>query len=265
MGEQRAQPASSSSLKADAPDQQLRSSAPDAEAEPQVKLIKQGLSSGDERDLCGDLTVISRKSRQTVTVRHEKTADQSSVADYPSEFDRETPELIWVKCSHPVVVPTGLEAALKTVGYDVHCGQQAPGKDVASSIIYCPTEEEDVGLEVRFLRALFQDALILVFCADADPECVLAALQAGARGFTWRQPAETICALSKGSEKDVVVTKGLLEALLRERVSHDEDCLSPRQREITFELAITASMSSEGALRLPKKLLEAFVGEVIIA
>jgi DNA-binding NarL/FixJ family response regulator len=229
-----------------------------------VKLIKQGVSSGDERDLCGDLTVISRKSRQTVTVRHEKTVDQSSVADYPSELDRETPELIWVKCSHPVVVPTGLETALKTVGYDVHCGQQAPAKDVASSIIYCPTEE-DVGLEVRFLRALFQDALILVFCADADPECVLAALRAGAHGFTWRQPAETICALSKGSEKDVVVTKGLLEALLRERASHNEDYLSPRQREITFELAITASMSSEGALWLPKKLLEAFVREVIIA
>jgi hypothetical protein len=207
---------------------------------------------------------ISRKSRQTVTVRHEKTADQSPVADYPSELNCETPGLIWVKCSHPVVLPTGLEAALKTVGYDVHCEQQAPWKDVPSFIFYCPTEEEDVGLEVRFIRALYQDALILVLCAKADPECVLAALRAGARGFVWRQPAEIICALSKGSEDDIIVTRGLLEALLRERVSH-EDYLDPHQREIAFELAITASMTSEGALRLPKKLLEAFVGEVIIA
>lgn len=264
MGDRHAQLASPSSLEADAQDQEPQGGGSDTGAELYGQLMTRGVSSGRECDLCGDSMRISRKSRQTVTVRHEKTADQSPVADYPSELNCETLGLIWVKCSHPVVLPTGLEAALKTVGYDVHCEQQAPWKDVPSFVIYCPTKEEDVGLEVRFLRALYQDALILVLCADADPECVLAALRAGARGFIWRQPAETVCALSKGSEDDIVVTRGLLEALLRERVSN-EDYLGPHQREIAFELAITASMTPEGALRLPKELLEAFVGEVIIA
>jgi DNA-binding NarL/FixJ family response regulator len=198
-----------------------------------------------------------------VRIRPETTVDQSSVADYPSELSSETPGVIWVKCSHPVVT-NGLEVALKTVGYDVHGGHKAPGKDIPSSIIYCPTEEEDVGLEVRALRALSLDAPILVLCVGADPECVLAALQAGACGFIWRQPAESICALSAASEGDTVITMGLLEALLVERASR-EDCLSPHQQGIIFELAVAASMSSEGALRLPKKLLEAFLGEVMIA
>jgi hypothetical protein len=197
-------------------------------------------------------------------VRPEITVDQTSVADYPSELSSKTSGLIWVKCSHPVVVPTGLETALKSVGCDVHCGHESPGKDIPFSIIYCPTEEEDVGLEVRALRALSQDIPILVLCVGADPECVLAALRAGARGFIWRQHAESICALSAASEGYTVITMRLLEALLVERESR-KDFLSPHQREILFELAVAASMTSEGALRLPKKLLEAFLGEVMIA
>jgi hypothetical protein len=228
--------------------------------------MTQNVTPSEERDSCGDPCRISRKSRQMVRIRPETTVDQFCVADYPSELSSGTPGLIWVKCSHPVV-PTGLETALKTVGYDVHCGHKAPGKDIPSSIIYCSAEEEeeeDVGLEIRALRALCQDAPILVLCMGADPESVLAALQAGACGFIWRQPAESICALSAASEGDTVITRGLLEALLVERASH-EDSLSPHQRGIIFELAVTASMSSEGALRLPKKLLEAFLGEVMIA
>jgi hypothetical protein len=225
--------------------------------------MRQSVTCGEKRDSCGDPCRISRKSRQMVRIRPETTVDQSSVADYPSELSSETPGVIWVKCSHPVVT-NGLEVALKTVGYDVHGGHKAPGKDIPSSIIYCPTEEEDVGLEVRALRALSLDAPILVLCVGADPECVLAALQAGACGFIWRQPAESICALSAASEGDTVITMGLLEALLVERASR-EDCLSPHQQGIIFELAVAASMSSEGALRLPKKLLEAFLGEVMIA
>jgi hypothetical protein len=225
--------------------------------------MTQSARCGEERDSCGDPCRISRKSRRMVRIRPETTVDQSSVADYPpSELSSGTPGLIWVKCSHPVVT-NGLEPALKTVGYDVRCGHESLGwKEIPSSIVYCPTEEEDVGLEVRALRALSPGAPILVLCLGADPECILAASQAGACGFIWRQPAESICALSAASEGNTVITRGLLEALLIERASHEE-CLSPHQRGITFELAVAASMSSEGALRLPKKLLEAFLGEVM--
>jgi hypothetical protein len=65
------------------------------------------------------------------------------------------------------------------------------------------------------------------------------------------------------SEGYTVITRGLLEALLVERQSRG-DCLSPYQREILFELAVASSMASEGTLRLPKKLLEAFLGKVMI-
>ena len=191
-----------------------------------------------------------------MTLRSEK------IAKHHSESNSESSEVIWVKCTHQVAVPTGLEEALKTAGYDVHCGREASAKDVPSSIIYCPNEEE-VGSEVRLLRALSENARILVLHEGADSQFVLAALQVGAHGFVGVRPTQVISALSAASKDGVLVARELLERLLVERTSR-ESYLTPHQREILFELAVTVAMTSGGEILLPKKLFEGFLTEVML-
>lgn len=189
------------------------------------------------------------------------TERAENLAVHPAQLDPQASGLTWVKCSNPEVAP-GLEAALKAAGYDVYCGQEAPGKDVHSSI-YCPNGEEDVGSEVRRLRVLSQDAPTLALCGGVDPQLILTALQAGARGFVGIRPAQIVRALSMGSRGGIVVASELLEALLVERASR-EDCLAPHQQEILLEVA-TVAVSSGGEPAFPRKLLEAFLVEVIMA
>ena len=211
----------------------------------------------DDRDSSRDpRRSLERKSRLTMTERPEKMAVR------PTEPDPEASGLVWVKGSDPAVAP-GLEAALKAAGYEVYCGQEAPGKDVRSSIICWPNREEDVGSEVRRLRVLSQDAPILALHVCVDPQLVLTALRAGARRFVGMRPSRIIRALSTASRGGIVVARELLEAFLVERASR-EDRLAPRQREILFEVA-TVVASSGGEPVFPRKLLEAFLVEVMMA
>lgn len=193
-----------------------------------------------------------------MTLRSEK------IAKHHSESSSESSEVIWVKCTNQVAVLTGLEEALKTAGYDVHFGREAAEKDVPSSIIYCPNKEEEVGSEVRRLRALSENAHILVLHEGADSQVVLAALQAGAHGFVGICPAQITSVLSAASKDGVLVARELLERLLVERTSR-ESYLTPHQREVVFELAVTAAMTSGGEISLPEKLFEAFLAEVMLA
>ncbi len=212
----------------------------------------------DDRGASRDLRrSLERKSRLTMTERAEE-----KMAVRPTEPDTEASGLIWVKDSGPAVVP-GLEAALKAAGYEVYRGQEAPGKDVRSSVICWPNGEEDVGSEVRRLRVLSQDAPILALHVCVDPHLVLTALRAGARRFVGMRPSRIIRALSTASRGGIVVARELLEAFLVERASR-EDRLGPRQREILFEVA-TVAASSGGEPVFPRKLLEAFLVEVMMA
>jgi DNA-binding NarL/FixJ family response regulator len=191
------------------------------------------------------------------------TQRSEKIAVRPAQLDHEAPEVTWVKCSNPEVA-LRLEATLKAVGYDVYCGQEAPGKDVCSSI-YWPNGEEEVGSEMRRLRAHSQDAPVLALRAGVDPQLILTALRAGARGFVGIRPSRIIRALSTAaaSRYGIVMARELLEALLVERASR-EDCLAPYQQEILFEVATVAACSGGDPL-FPRKLLEAFLVEVMMA
>ena len=86
----------------------------------------------------------------------------------------------------------------------------------------------------------------------------------GAHGFVGLRPTQVISALSAASKDGVLVARELLERLLVERTSR-ESYLTPHQREILFELAVTVAMTSGGEILLPKKLFEGFLTEVMLA
>lgn len=180
----------------------------------------------------------------------------------PAAETSETSGSIWIKCSYPLVV-LGLEAKLKAVG-NVYCGQEAPGKNTPSSVIYCPNEEEDVASELERLRMVVGNVPILVLGLSNDLRLAKTALLAGADSFIHlsTQPEQIVRALSMASEGKTLVPRDLLEALLAEKASRgDITVLTPHQREF-LELVVEAATCKDEIVS-PKELLREFLfGEV---
>ncbi len=92
--------------------------------------------------------------------------------------------LVWVECPNPAaLLPLRLEEALSAEAHHVHRGPKPPAGSTPSCIVFCPNGEKDIASGVKCLRALVEDAPVLVFGTRAEPQLVREALRAGARGY----------------------------------------------------------------------------------
>jgi DNA-binding NarL/FixJ family response regulator len=158
---------------------------------------------------------------------------------------------VWVVCPYPTVT-LGLEKTLEAQarandGREGSCSPNGP-----SSIIYCPSGEEDVASEVRRLRTLVPDASLLIFGLRLDPQLAKTAIRAGARGFihAGMQPGQIVRALAVVAEGATAIPRGLLEGLLgKAEPQVDLDTLTPRQLEI-LELVVEGLTNAQIAKRV---------------
>jgi DNA-binding NarL/FixJ family response regulator len=142
--------------------------------------------------------------------------------------------LVWVKCPYPMVA-FGLKQVLKVAGYDVYCGQKPEVQKSPSSVIYCPKEEDDVGLEIKSLRDQVPDAPVLVLASDDDLPLAQTALKAGADGVIHArmQPEQIVRTLEAAIEGEAVISGELLKVLVSEgEPFEDISALGRRKLEI---------------------------------
>ncbi len=115
---------------------------------------------------------------------------------------------VWISRSHPAL-SAKLEEALRAEAH-IHRGPSPPAGSTLSCIVCCTNGEEDIASEVRRLRALSEDAPVLVFSSQADLQLVREALQAGARGFIHAEmhPENIVFTVRLVSEGDIAFPIG---------------------------------------------------------
>ena len=157
--------------------------------------------------------------------------------------------LVWLQGSQRVAL-LGLEQALRTAAR-VHKGHERPRWEPPSAVICC-LNGEDVTAEVKAVRALTSDAVILVFSTSPDLSVARDALAAGASGLlhAGMSREQIIRAVRLAVKGETVLPRCLLYEWLDEhRLPDLKVILSARQREI-MGLVVEGASNAEIARRL---------------
>jgi DNA-binding NarL/FixJ family response regulator len=157
--------------------------------------------------------------------------------------------LVWLHGSQQVAL-MGLEQTLRSAAL-VHKGQESPAWESPSAVICC-ANGGDVTSEVRSVRAVAPDAVVLVFSLLVDLHLARGALAAGASGLLHAGMGreEILRAVRLALEGETVLPRRLLYDWLDEQRSPDlEALLSARQREI-LGLVVEGASNAEIARHL---------------
>ena len=184
-----------------------------------------------KRDKIREGLTVPQESRLMMVMQQSKV---ESIALQQARVGPKTLGLVWVKYPYPTVA-LGLKQVLKVSGYDAYCGQKPEAEKSPSCVIYCPKEEDDLGLQIKSLRSQAPDAPLLVLASDNDLPLAQTALKAGADGVIHaRMHSEQIVrTLEAAIEGEAVVPRELLKVLVSEgEPFEDISALGHRKLEI---------------------------------
>ena len=162
---------------------------------------------------------------------------------------------VWIECSQQAAPPRSLKEALGPKAQEaVHMKREYSAGRRPSSIVLCPNDQ-DVGSELRRIRALTPGIPVVIFLTSSEENLPLArsALREGAWGILHdnMSPEQIACSLSLVSQGKVVIPEEILEDLAKEAKGGGAASLSltPCQQEI-LELVSQGLSDSQVAKRL---------------
>ena len=133
------------------------------------------------------------------------------------EPETELEGLIWLSRPHPAMAP-GLKKTLSETGARVYEGEKPPPGEAPSWVVLCPRDRGDVASEIGRLRALAEDAPVLVVGSVRETQVAREALKAGASGFVKADapPGHFLQALPLVSGGEIVISREIIVDLLGE-------------------------------------------------
>lgn len=158
--------------------------------------------------------------------------------------------LVWLKWDQQVS-RSGLDEALRTAAR-LYKGLEDPDGEAPSMVICCPRSEEALVPEVKSVRALTPNSVVLVLAPSPNLRLARAVLEAGASGLlhAGMRPEQILRAVRVALEGETVLPRGLLaEWVAEQRPPNLEVLLSARQRKI-LELVAEGLTNVEIAGRL---------------